>query len=130
MRANNKPYSKLTVALTNVNVSNSNEEEQHSSVYSEKSNRLFARYSLSPQIFLLFVCLFVLGSRKAETRVKTLANSPLKFGTKITIALIMFGMKKSLTFVGLLAITGANAGAVDLTEGDFDAQVFESGKVR
>ena len=42
----------------------------------------------------------------------------------------MFGMKKSLTFVGLLAITGANAGAVDLTEGDFDAQVFESGKVR
>ena len=39
-------------------------------------------------------------------------------------------MKKSLTFVGLLAITGANAGAVDLTEGDFDAQVFESGKVR
>jgi len=33
-------------------------------------------------------------------------------------------MKKSLTFVGLLAITGANAGAVDLTEGDFDAQVF------
>jgi len=43
---------------------------------------------------------------------------------------LMFGMKKSLTFVGLLAITGANAGAVDLTEGDFDAQVFESGKVR
>jgi len=42
----------------------------------------------------------------------------------------MFGMKKSLTLVGLLAITGANAGAVDLTEGDFDAQVFESGKVR
>jgi protein disulfide-isomerase A6 len=40
----------------------------------------------------------------------------------------MFGMKKPLTFVGLLAITGANAGAVDLTEGDFDAQVFESGK--
>lgn len=39
-------------------------------------------------------------------------------------------MKKPLTFVGLLAITGANAGAVDLTEGDFDAQVFESGKVR
>merc|ERR1711903_325217 len=53
-------------------------------------------------------------------------------GTKIQnknhIALIMFGMKKSLTFVGLLAITGANAGAVDLTEGDFDAQIFESGK--
>ena len=57
-------------------------------------------------------------------------HSPLKFRTKITRALLMFGMKKSLTFVGLLAITGANAGAVDLTEGDFDAQVFESGKVR
>jgi len=33
------------------------------------------------------------------------------------------------TTLGLLAI-GANAGAVDLTESDFDAQVFESGKVR
>ena len=33
------------------------------------------------------------------------------------------------TTLGALAI-GARAGAVDLTEGDFDAQVFESGKVR
>jgi len=35
----------------------------------------------------------------------------------------------SSTKDGTLAI-GANAGAVDLTESDFDAQVFESGKVR
>lgn len=57
-------------------------------------------------------------------------HSPLNSEQKSHHTLLMFGMKKSLTFVGLLAITGANAGAVDLTEGDFDAQVFESGKVR
>ena len=78
VRANNKPYSKRTVALTNVNMSNSN-GEQHSSVYSEKSNRLFARYSRAANIPL--AC-SDLESRTLEE--KTLANSPLKFRTKIT----------------------------------------------
>ena len=74
--------------------------------------------------------MFLRDLAKAETRGKNARAFATKFRTKITRALLMFGMKKSLTFVGLLAITGANAGAVDLTEGDFDAQVFESGKVR
>ena len=69
-------------------------------------------------------------SRKQKREEKTLVHSPLNSEQKSHHTLLMFGMKKSLTFVGLLAITGANAGAVDLTEGDFDAQVFESGKVR
>jgi len=106
-------------------MSNSNGEEQHSSVYSEKSNRLFARYSRAANIPLVF---FLIS--KAETRGKNARAFATKIQNKNHIALLMFGMKKSLTFVGLLAITGANAGAVDLTEGDFDAQVFESGKVR
>ena len=103
-------------------MSNSN-EEQHPSVYSEKSLRLiFARRKYSSRLFFLI--------SKAETRGKHARAFATKIQNKNHIALLMFGMKKSLTFVGLLAITGANAGAVDLTEGDFDAQVFESGKVR
>ena len=44
--------------------------------------------------------------------------------------MMMMGKSTLLaTTLGVLAI-GARAGAVDLTEGDFDAQVFESGKVR
>ena len=104
-------------------MSNSN-EEQHPSVYSEKSLRLiFARRKYSSRLFFLI-------SKASETRGKNARAFATKIQNKNHIALIMFGMKKSLTFVGLLAITGANAGAVDLTEGDFDAQVFESGKVR
>ena len=105
-------------------MSNSN-GEQHSSVYSEKSNRLFARYSRAATI--------PLACSDLESRTLARGKNAREFATKIqnkNHITLMFGMKKSLTFVGLLAITGANAGAVDLTEGDFDAQVFESGKVR
>ena len=81
-------------------------------------------YKRQPQIFLSFV--LDLESRNERKNARDFAT---KIRNKNHITL-MFGMKKPLTFVGLLAITGANAGAVDLTEGDFDAQVFESGKVR
>jgi hypothetical protein len=52
-----------------------------------------------------------------------------QFPKKKHTHLIMGKSTLLATTLGLLAI-GANAGAVDLTESDFDAQVFESGKVR
>ena len=100
-------------------------EKKNIPPYIRKNQTVSSLDIRAPQIFLSFV--LDLESRNERKNAREFAT---KIRNKNSHRSLMFGMKKSLTFVGLLAITGANAGAVDLTEGDFDAQVLESGKVR